>query len=268
MVAAGSTISRACRVLSIDRKTYHYQPKQQALNDKIKARFKALSAQYPHYGFKKLSALIEKQSITSNHKRFHRLYCELGLNLKIKPKKRLAPRTKQTLIQPQSSNICWSLDFMSDAMQYGRRFRTANVIDDYNREAMGIMAGFSLPAQRVTRWLDRLAETRGYPENIRVDNGPEYISSHFRSWTKANNINLKYIQPGKPAQNAYIERFNRSYREAILDMYMFDSIQQVQQLTNEWLHHYNHERPHEALNNMTPYEYAQSIKQNFLLGLG
>ena len=193
--------------------------------------------------------------MTFNHKRIYRAYCDLKLNLKIKPKKRLAPRTKVQLTHPSKPNLCWSLDYMSDSLSHGRRFRTANIIDDYNREVLGIKVAYGLPAKQLTLWLEQIAETRGYPQQIRVDNGPENISKHFMAWASSRGIHIKYIQPGKPAQNAYIERFNRSYREAVLDMYLFRSIGEAQRLTNCWFKHYNQERPHEALGFMTPQQY-------------
>ena len=144
------------------------------------------------------------------------------------------------------------LDYMSDALSYGRRFRTANVVDDHRRECLGIKIQFSLPSSSITQWLDQIAKERGYPEKIRVDNGPENIAKHFKKWALKNNIEILYIQPGKPAQNAYIERFNRTYREAILDQYQFDDLQEVRKLTVEWISHYNHERPHQALGMQPP----------------
>lgn len=149
-------------------------------------------------------------------------------------------------------SLCWSLDFMHDALFTGKKFRTANVIDDYNRECLGIEIAFSIPATRVTQWLDNIAAIKGYPKIIRVDNGPENISKHFKNWADIHGIVIQYIQPGKPAQNAYIERFNHSYREEILDMYLFKNIQEAQSLTNKWVTHYNYVRPHEALGFKTP----------------
>ncbi len=256
-------ISQACRVANIDRKTYRYQPKKKQDNKVIEDLLKMFSAQHPTYGFQKLFNLIRLKNYSFNHKRVYRIYCDLRLNLKIKPKKRLAPRTKTTLTQPKNINQCWSLDFMSDALTSGRRIRTANVIDDCNREALGILISFSLTSKRITRWLDELALSRGYPNRIRVDNGPENISHHFQKWAKSHGIFIQYIQPGKPAQNAYIERFNRSYREAVLDMYLFQNIQEVQNITNIWLKHYNEERPHEALNNLSPMNFINHLNQNF-----
>lgn len=217
-----------------------------------------LSADHPRYGFKKLFRMIRAEGFFMNHKRCYRIYCELKLNLKRKNKKRLPKRVERALVQPLQSNECWSLDFMSDALFTGKRFRTANVIDDFNREGLGIEIGFSIPAQRVTRWLDNIAVIKGYPKIIRVDNGPENISKHFNNWAKKHGIIIQFIQPGKPAQNAYIERFNRSYREEVLDLYLFKSIHEVQQLTNSWLIHYNQMRPHEALGFKTPSEFRSN----------
>ena len=188
------------------------------------------------------------------------MYCELGLNIRIKPKKRLAARTKQKLEVPENINQCWSLDFMSDALLTGKKFRTLNIIDDCNREALGIRASTSLPAKKVTEFLDNIACWRGYPDKIRVDNGPENISKHFQQWAKDKSIKVHYIQPGKPSQNAYIERFNRTYREEILDMYLFESIAYVQKLTDDWLTHYNEERPHQSLGGLTPRQFLNNNK--------
>ena len=254
-------ISQACRVADIDRKTYRYKPKKLIDDEEIKSELLSFSAKYPQYGFKKIFDMMKLQSKPWNHKRVYRIYCELKLNLKVKPKKRLAKRTAIKLEQPMMLNECWSFDFMSDSLVTGRRFRTANVIDDCNREALGILVDYSLPALKVTRWLDHIALIRGYPKKIRVDNGPENISRHFAEWAKNHDVVIHYIQPGKPAQNGYVERFNRSYREAVLDMYLFENIQQVQKITNEWLQHYNEERPHDALGSLTPLAYARQVRQ-------
>lgn len=255
------SVSQACRVANIDRKTYRYQPKKKTGDQMIEDLLKTFSTQHPTYGFCKLFNLIRKNH-SFNHKRVYRIYCELRLNLKIKPKKRLAPRTKISLQQPEKMNVCWSLDYMSDALINGRRIRTANIIDDYNRESLGILISFSLTSKRITRWLDQLALSHGYPDRIRVDNGPENISHHFQKWAKSHGIAIQYIQPGKPAQNAYIERFNRTYREAVLDMYLFRNIQDAQDITDSWIKHYNEERPHEALNNLSPIHFRKQLNQN------
>jgi putative transposase len=257
----GITISRACRVAQIDRKTYRYDPKQQKDNEMIKSLLLELSAEHPHYGFETLFGLLRNRGHVWNHKRVRRIYCDLKLNLKRKPKKRLAPRTQVKLVVPAHMNDTWSIDFMHDALACGRRFRTMNVIDDHRRECLGIKIAFSLPSTATTRHLDELAQQRGYPKVIRLDNGPEHIAQHFKEWADSHHITLRFIQPGKPSQNAYIERFNRSYREAILDMYLFDSLREVKQLTKNWIHHYNFERPHQALGMQPPIITAANSEQ-------
>ncbi|WP_442591324.1 transposase [Pedobacter sp. AW31-3R] len=144
---------------------------------------------------------------------------------------------------------------MSDVLTNGRKFRTLNVIDDYNREAIAIEVAHSMPALRVTELLERIIQEQGKPKSIRTDNGPEFISKEFNTWCEENNIEIQYTQPGRPMQNGYIERFNRSFRESILDAYLFEDIMQVQILAEEWVADYNSMRPHEALDGKTPLEY-------------
>lgn len=151
------------------------------------------------------------------------------------------------------------MDFMSDAMVGNRKFRTFNVMDDCSREALAIEIDTSLSSKRITRILDRIIEIRGKPTAIRADNGPEFTSKELEPWAKDRAITIQFIQPGKPTQNGYIERFNRLYREAILDAYLFFDLHEVRRLTDEWIEEYNERRPHEALNNMTPKEWANSI---------
>lgn len=251
-----ASINRACRIFGLSRTVFEYEPKKKIHDAQIKKELLMLASQNKRHGFRKLFQRLRKNGHDWNNKRVYRIYCELGLNLRVKPKKRLPSREKIKLTQPNKINICWSLDFMSDALVSGRKFRTVNVIDDFNREALGIKVSFSLPAERVIEFLDGIAMFRGYPNMIRVDNGPENISKTMVIWAKKHNLEIKYIQPGKPAQNAYIERFNRTYREDILDMNLFRSIEEVQILTDQWIVKYNSERPHQSLGHLTPWEYA------------
>ena len=147
-----------------------------------------------------------------NHKRVYRIYCELELNLRIKPKKCLKRDKPEPLAVPERPNETWSMDFMADQLADGRSIRTLNVLDDFNREGLAIEVDFSLPAERVVRALNQIIEWRGKPKAIRVDNGPEYISGTLMKWAEKRNVRLEYIQPGKPQQNAYIERYNRTVR--------------------------------------------------------
>lgn len=151
---------------------------------------------------------------------------------------------------------------MHDALSCGRKFRTFNVVDDFNREALAIEIDLNLPAQRVIRVLDRIALERGYPQMLRMDNGPEFISIALAEWAEGKAIKLEFIKPGTPTQNAYIERFNRTYRTEILDFYLFRSLNEVREITDRWLREYNEERPHESLNNLTPEEYKRCYNQS------
>ena len=162
------------------------------------------------------------------------------------------------LDQANEPNDCWSLDFMSDSLTDGRPFRTLNVIDDFNREGLAIEIDHSLPSERVVRVLDQVAQERGYPKKLRSDNGPELVGQALAAWAEKNQVQLVPIQPGKPTQNAYIERFNRTYREEVLDVYAFSRLDEVRDTSTRWLYAYNADRPHTALDRQTPWGYLQA----------
>lgn len=191
-----------------------------------------------------------------NHKKLYRIYTSMKLNIRRRAKKRLPARVKQQLFQPSALNEVWSIDFMSDSLWDGRKIRLLNIIDDFNREVLTIETDTSLPTLRVIKSLQELSEHRGLPKFIRVDNGPEFISDKLDSWCKLNKIQLIFIQPGEPTQNAYIERFNGTLRRDVLNAYVFKSIKEVREVTEEWMFDYNNNRPHSSLNNKTPAEYA------------
>jgi putative transposase len=180
------------------------------------------------------------------------------MNKRRRRKRRLPARVKQPLQQPQAVNHSWSMDFMSDSMVDGRKLRTFNVIDDCSREALAIEVDTSLSSKRITPVLDRLVQQRGKPQSIRVDNGPEFTSKDFEWWCNEKQLNVQYIQPGRPMQNGFIERFNGSYRREILDAYLFFDLCEVRQLTQQWIREYNYNRPHEGLNGATPAEYNET----------
>ncbi|BEQ13171.1 transposase [Desulfoferula mesophila] len=250
----GLSIRRACRALRLSRSVYAYRPKPRDDGPIIEA-LTSLADKYPRYGFAKLFQVIRRDGHGWNHKRVYRVYCALKLNLRRKGKKRLPTRDPQPLAVPDLANICWSVDFMSDALYGGQRFRTFNVVDDFNREALAIEVDVNLPAQRIIRVLERIAAWRGYPSRLRLDNGPELVSVAMAQWAEEHSIDLGFTQPGKPTQNSYIERFNRTYREEVLDLYIFSRLSEVREITDRWLKEYNEERPHESLGNLTPAEY-------------
>ena len=182
----------------------------------------------------------------------YRIYRELELNLRIKPRRRLKREKPDPLDVPTAVNQVWSMDFMSDSLSDGRSLRTFNVIDDYNREGLSIEVDLSLPGSRVTRSLDQVIEWRGKPAALRCDNGPEYLSNTLVQWANKKQITLLYIQPGKPTQNAYVERFNRTVRHEWLDMHSFESVEHAQALATQWLWQYNNERPNMAIGGVPP----------------
>lgn len=247
------SIRQGCKAVSLPRSTYSYQfrPKD---DSRIIDALLALVDRHPSIGFWSCYWRIRNQGWEWNHKRIYRVYTMLGLNIRRRAKKRLPARAKQQLFQPEEPNQVWSLDFMHDSLWDGRSYRLLNVIDDYNRQVLHIETDTSLPALRVIRVLSRLKETRGLPNMIRVDNGPEFISQKLDQWCKEHQITLAFIQPGKPTQNAYIERFNGSMRQELLNAYVFKTLDEVREKTQKWMYDYNHHRPHKSLGYKTPIE--------------
>jgi putative transposase len=243
----------SCTAFSISETCYRYQPKLGDDNARIADWLIRLTTANRNWGFGLCFLFLRNvKGFGWNHKRVYRIYRELELNLRIKPKKRLKREAPEPLAVPTAPNQVWSMDFMADQLQNGRPFRLFNVIDDFNREGLGIDVDFSLPSERVIRALDQIIEWRGKPDAIRCDNGPEYISGTIQRWAEKRGITLSYIQPGKPAQNAYIERFNRTVRYDWLAQCLFDTIEAVQELATRWLWTYNHERPNMGLGGITP----------------
>ena len=253
-------VSRACKLVSLPRSQFYYRSSKD--DQEVIEALQDLAFKHPSYGFRKLFAYIRRSGKNWNHKKVYRVYKLLKLNKKRKGKRRLPARVKQPLTQQTAVNSSWSMDFMSDSMVGNRKFRTLNVMDDCSREALAIEVDTSLSSKRVIRTLDRIIEQRGKPTAIRTDNGPEFTSKELELWAVEKGITIQFIQPGKPMQNGYIERFNRLYREAVLDAYLFFDLYQVKQLTEEWMIEYNERRPHEALNNLTPEEWHKQVLKN------
>jgi putative transposase len=253
----GVPVSRACRLMSIPRSQFYYSSQKD--DQEVVEALQELAFKHPSYGFRKLFAYLRRAGNQWNHKRVYRVYKLLKLNRKRKGKRRLPARVKQPLAKQSLINQSWSMDFMSDSMVGCRRFRTFNVIDDCTREVLAIEIDISLSSKRIIRTLDRIIEDRGKPKTIRADNGPEFTSKELEFWCKDKGVEIQFIQPGKPMQNGYIERFNRLYREAVLDAYLFFELSEVRLLTDEWMYEYNEKRPHEGLNNMTPMEWKENL---------
>jgi putative transposase len=249
----GASIRVACAAFGISETCYRYQAKCSAENAEIADHLLRLTYNQRNWGFGLCFLYLRNvKGYRWNHKRVYRIYRELELNLRIKPRKRIVREKPEPLAVPEAINQCWSMDFMHDQLVDGRSFRLLNIIDDFNREALAMDIDLSLPAERVVRALEQVIEWRGKPTAIRSDNGPEYVGKTLTEWAQKNGIRLDYIQPGKPQQNAYIERFNRTVRYDWLGHYLFESIAEVQDYATSWLWLYNHERPNMALGGITP----------------
>jgi len=209
----------------------------------------------PARGFWKCRKLLRRCRPEWNHKRIYRVYCAMKLNLRRAASRRLPKRERVPLYVPECPDRVWSADFMLDALACGRSFRAFNLLDDFNRGAIHIEVDTSITSARLVRIFERIAQERPLPQVLRTDNGPEFLGEAFVSWAKAHGMAIQYIQPGKPNQNAYIERFNRTYREEVLDQYLFARLEDVREATWQFLIDYNEHRPHNALGGMTPAEY-------------
>jgi putative transposase len=248
------SVRQACKLVNLPRSVFRYKkiPKDDSV---LMTALEELVKKHPTIGFWKCYYRLRRKGFDCNHKRLYRVYRLLKLNIRRKIKRRLPERVKQPLSVPEALNQSWSMDFMSDSLVDSRRFRLLNIIDDYNRESLWIEVDTSLPSLRVIRVLERLVEMRGKPKRIRVDNGPEFVSDRLQSWCEERNIELLFIQPGKPVQNAFIERNNGSLRRELLDAYHFFTLAEVRQMAEEWQQDYNCSRPHQALGFVPPLEY-------------
>ncbi len=250
----GLSVTRACRAVRLSRAAYYRPVVSQALTTDAPVidALQGVVAARPRWGFWKCFDRLRLLGHAWNHKRVHRVYCALRLNLPRRTRRRVPRRVQHPLAAPAQLNHTWALDFMTDTLYDGRHFRTLNVIDEGNREGLAIEVGMSLPSLRVISVLDDLVALHGAPLALRVDNGPELTSIALTRWCAQRHIAVHYIQPGKPQQNAYIERFNRTYRTEILDAHTFDSLAAVRELTADWLTSYNTERPHDSLGRVPP----------------
>jgi putative transposase len=255
------SIKRSCYLYSISPSHYRYVRQRDPEDGLIAAALMALSEAHIRWGFGLMYLHLRNvQAKLWNHKRVYRIYCELQLNLKIKPHKRIKRDKPLPLMPPSTPNVVWSMDFMHDQLSDTRSYRSLNVIDDFNRELLCAQIDLSLPTSRVIKALEEVIEWRGCPQVIRSDNGPEYISQTMENWAASRGITLWFIQPGNPQQNAYIERFNRTMRYELLSANVFTSIEQVQDAATRWQWIYNNERPSMALDGLTPIQYLNNFK--------
>lgn len=255
----------ACGLIGMHRGSWRYQPSPP--NDtELRARLRELAGERVRFGYRRLWAMLRRERNADgtkrwvvNHKRVHRIYREEGLAMRRKQAKRLRAAGRAPLERPTRADQVWTMDFTKDRLADGRNFRTLNLMDGYTREALWIEADTSLPGQHVVRVLDWLKQTRGVPEVIQVDNGPEFISQAVDQWAFANGVRLHFIEPGKPVQNAFIESFNGKFRDECLNQNWFVSPAEARQIIEAWRVDYNTARPHSSLGYRTPAEFAAEV---------
>jgi len=251
---------RACKIVGLCRSSCRYQAKPN--NDaEIRARLRQLAEQRRKYGAPRLHTLLRREGYLINHKRTERLYREEGLSLRRKKRRKRGSHLRVVLAGPERVNQHWSMDFVADSLFNGRRLRVLTVVDNFSKECPVLEADHSLTGKRVTRVLERVALTRGLPEVITVDNGPEFISKALDAWAYSNSVKLNFIQPGKPTQNCYIESFNGKFRDECLNEHVFVNLQDAQQKIEAWRLDYNTNRPHRSLKQLTPEEFAASCNR-------
>ena len=249
----GISIELACKAFKISESCYRYQNKLDQDNKEVETWLLRLTDNHRNWGFGLCYLYLRNvKGFKRNHKRVYRIYKELELNLRIKPRKRLNREKPEPLSVPEAINKVWSMDFMHDQLETGRSIRLLNVIDDFNREALAIEIDFSLSSLRVIRTLEQIISWRGKPKVIRCDNGPEYLSHAQQDWAEKYHIKLEYIQAGNPQQNGYVERFNRKVRYEWLSQYYWKDLEEVQLFATNWMWSYNHDRPNMALGGFTP----------------
>ena len=268
MDAQGLSVVRSCRCVGLSRSAYYEVPLDWTVRDaEVIAALAALVEGKPSRGFWKCQTLLRRNHHPWNHKRIYRVYKQMKLNLRRLAKRRLPKRERVGLYVPRLPDTVWSADFMSDTLACGRCFRTFNVVDDFNREALHIEVDTSITSARLVRIFEQLRQERGLPQVLRTDNGPEFLGEAFVSWAKSAGMAIQYIQPGKPNQNAYIERFNRTVRDEVLDQHLFVRLDDVREAVYWWMIEYNEERPHDSLANLTPAEHRRKFAGSSTLEL-
>ena len=247
----------ACRLLELRRSTYRYRAKKPNRDTELRGRLKELAAKRMRFGYRRLTVLLAREGIAANHKRVYRLYREERLAMRIRQRRRLrwsGMETKPTAVRP---NQKWSMDFVTDCVSGSKVIRILTLVDEYTRECPALEVDTSLGGLRVRRVLDRVAQQRGLPEAIVLDNGPEFRSRALAAWSEERGVRLEFIQPGKPVQNAYVESFNGRLRDECLNASWFTSLKDARQKIESWREDYNHERPHSSLRYLPPAEFAR-----------
>ena len=266
--AHGLSERRACRLVGIARTSCRYEPQHQGEEEKLQARLRTLAGERRRFGYRRLTVLLRREGWAVNHKRVYRLYRQEGLGVRRRKRKRMGAVERPALAIPTRVNERWSMDFISDALSAGRRFRSLNIVDDFNRECLAAEVDTSITGARVVRVLERLREFRGLPQIMVMDNGPKFAGQALDVWAYAQGVKLHFIEPGKPVQNAQVESFLRRLREKCFNASWFGKPpRQARRKIGSWRREYNENRPHRALGERTPNEFAcQDAANRALVG--
>jgi len=257
----GLSQRRACGLIGMSRSSARYQHRSQEAPP-LSARLRQLAEERPRFGYRRLGALLRREGAVVNHKRVYRWYRAAGLALRPRRCKHVSGAARPIRLPLFRANERWSLDFMADRLATGRPFRTLNIVDDWSRECLVIEVDTSLPGARVVRVLEQLRRSRGTPQRIVLDNGPELTSQVVDRWAATHDVILEFIEPGKPIQNAYVESFNGKFRDECLDQHWFASVAEARHLIEAWRQDYNQQRPHSALGYATPEEFAYALNSH------
>jgi putative transposase len=250
-------LTPACGLIGMSRSLYRYRSRRGDCAG-LRQRIGEIAGQKRRYGYRRIHVLLRREGFTVNVKRTYRLYRDAGLAVRRRKRKRIGPFERKPLPKPAHANISWSMDFVSDGLADGRRLRCLTIVDDCTRECLAIEVDTSITGTRVTAVLERLADTRGRPQSITVDHGPEFEGRVLDAWAYVRGVQLAFIRPGRPVENAYIESFNGRFRDECLNEHWFTTLTHARALIEVWRIEYNTERPHSSLGNRTPLEYAQA----------
>jgi putative transposase len=242
----------ACELVGVGRSTVRYQPQRHSDDGPLRQRLHELAGERPRFGYRRLHALLRREGVVVNHKRIARLYRLDGLAVRRRGRKRVAQQARGRPATPGAPNQQWALDFLSDTLAAGRRIRLLTVVDVCTREALAIEVDTSLPGERVVQVLTRITAERGVPTQIVLDNGPELTGKALDQWAYQQDVELRFIDPGKPSQNAHCESFNGRFRDECLNAHWFLGLGDARRIIEAWRQDYNQQRPHGALGYQTP----------------
>lgn len=253
---------RAYKLVGLRSSTYYYKKTSSRDDDKLKQKITEVAQARVRWGCPRIYEIVRREGFKDNYKRVERLYAQMGLSIRKRPKKKLRGHLRLILPEPQRPNHIWSMDFVSETLFDHRRFRTFNIVDDFTRESIVMYSDRSIKSEKLVNIFNKLKVSRGLPQMIVCDNGPEFISQNLDIWAYQNNVQLKFIQPGKPVQNAYIESFNGKFRDECLNQHWFLNLEEAKYEIEKWRKDYNENRPHSSLKMKTPNEFAREYRMD------